>query len=95
MYCLISDKGRLDCFQKLKDKYDLENQDFFRYLQVRAHFICDIKTTGEGSSGLINILTDAYKSKLNRKDPERSVKLWMVLEKDVTYVTTVFCCLFE
>lgn len=66
-YCLISDKGTLHCFQKLKDKYDLENQDFFRYLQVRAHFNCGVSTTEESSSDLINILIEAYKSKLNRK----------------------------
>lgn len=66
-YCLISDGGVLVDFQKLSDTYHLEKQDFFRYLQVRSHFNSNIKTTEDCNSDLINILIDAYKSKLNRK----------------------------
>ena len=62
-YCLISDRGGLDSFQKLQNKYHLEKQDFYRYLQVRAHFNSNIKTTEECNMDLINILIEGFWSK--------------------------------
>lgn len=46
IYCHIPNKGLLNSFQKLQDKFPLEKQ-YYRYLQLRTHFISIIKTTEE------------------------------------------------
>lgn len=42
-YCSITSLGELDSFQKLSDKFGLEKNDFFRYLQIRSFFLDHIK----------------------------------------------------
>ncbi len=34
-YCTLSNQGAVMCFQDLKDNFSLQNQDHFRYLQIR------------------------------------------------------------
>lgn len=37
-FCTIIEKGEILSFQVLKEKVLLENQDFYRYLQVRSYY---------------------------------------------------------
>lgn len=82
-YTLISKTGEMDSFQTLKDKYDLDKQDFFRYLQVRTYFNCKIKTNS--SSDLIDIMMEAYKSKINRKLIARFYRCLQSYDKNSTF----------
>ena len=59
-YCTISSNTSLKSFQYLKDKHDLQNQDFYRYLQLRHHFDKNIKGQ-EPVTDLVQILSEAYK----------------------------------
>ena len=42
-FCNIMEKNTLQSFQALKEKYNLENLDFFRYLQVRQYFMKEVR----------------------------------------------------
>lgn len=66
-YFKISSNKRLNTFQQLTDTYNLEQQDFFRYLQMKHYFDKTIKTTEEKGMNLINIFIDAYKGTVTRK----------------------------
>lgn len=49
-------------FQDLKANYDLENKDFFRYLQLRDYFTKEIRSDpDETSNNAIGVIVDAYK----------------------------------
>lgn len=41
--CTITKNGKLMTFQEFRDNYGLENNDLFRYLQLRDNFIAEIK----------------------------------------------------
>uniref|UniRef100_A0A669B572 Reverse transcriptase domain-containing protein n=1 Tax=Oreochromis niloticus TaxID=8128 RepID=A0A669B572_ORENI len=65
-FCSLSGKG-LHRFEKLRDTYGLENQDFFRYLQVRSYFNSNIRTTEENSEGLVPLIKEAYEGQIKNK----------------------------
>lgn len=53
-------------FEKVKEKYNPETQDFYRYLQMR-HFVTGIiKKSSEQSKQLLNVFKRAYNSQKNR-----------------------------
>ncbi len=66
-YCVISSDTGLHSFQQLQENYDLEKQDFYRYLQLRHHFDRNIKIHKDGDMDLIDILISAYKCKIHKK----------------------------
>ena len=58
----IIEKGQLKDFQTLKRKYDLERQDFYRYLQLRSYFDQHIKHTLELEDPVLRVFLQAYSS---------------------------------
>ena len=73
-YCNIMEKNTLKSFQALKEKYNLENQDFFRYLQVRQYFMKEVreKETAESNEIIItkpvNLLFQGFSKALQRAE---------------------------
>lgn len=39
----MAEKGEIQSFKNVKDKFDLERTDYFRYLQARDYYIRDVK----------------------------------------------------
>ncbi len=66
-FCLISTENELESFQQLSHKYNLEKQDFFRYLQVRHYFNKNIRDPEDAGSTIVQIFVDSYKKKVNKK----------------------------
>ncbi len=60
-FCLISTENELESFQQLSHKYNLEKQDFFRYLQVRHYFNKNIRDPEDAGSSIVQIFVDTYK----------------------------------
>ena len=58
--CLIKN-GNFSSFQEIKQKYNLNNQDHFRYLQIRDYF--DKDTKRNANLGLIRNIIGIYNSK--------------------------------
>lgn len=65
-YCTTAKARGLESFGHLSNAYNLGKNDFFRYPQVRDYFNKEIKQTEDNEPNLINIFTDAYKSKDNK-----------------------------
>lgn len=64
--CKIIEEHTLLSFEKIKEKYSLETQDFYRYLQLR-YFVSDkIKYVSESSKQLLGLFKGAYGSNNNR-----------------------------
>lgn len=64
--CTLIKKGNIMSFQELKTKYDLDNKDLFRYLQLRDYFrkeIQNIKTL----NGIIDLMNKVYTGKKFRE----------------------------
>lgn len=61
-FCKIMEGNNLQSFQALKDTYDLENLDFFRYLQMRQYFLREIQDHDPNTnpSQLIQLFVRAY-----------------------------------
>lgn len=62
-YCTLLDQNKVSSFQDLKEKFGLQNQDHFRYLQIRDFM--DKKFPRDLTSGrdeIINIFQRAYKN---------------------------------
>lgn len=57
--CQFVEGGNFKSFEKLKTEYNLENTDFFRYLQLRHFYSLDCASHPE--LDLIKVFTDAYK----------------------------------
>lgn len=54
-------------FQSLKEHFNLEKQDFYRYLQLRGYYNSEIKQTNrEEHNLLIKLFINAYRSELSR-----------------------------
>ena len=51
----------------LKEKFLLEKQDFYRYLQMRHYVNKKVKTITESSTGVIELFKKAYDSKTDSK----------------------------
>ena len=60
--CNIMKEETLLSFDMLKEKFLLEKQDFYRYLQVRHYVHKKVKNITQPRSGLIEIFTKAYNS---------------------------------
>ncbi len=85
-FCLISTENGLESFQQLSHKYNLDKQDFFRYLQVRHYFnknIRDIREEDTGST-IVQIFVDTYKKKVNKKIVSRIYSCLMSTKKHST-----------
>uniref|UniRef100_A0A671TVT9 Reverse transcriptase domain-containing protein n=1 Tax=Sparus aurata TaxID=8175 RepID=A0A671TVT9_SPAAU len=64
--CKIIKENTLLSFEQIKDKYALEAQDFYRYLQLR-HFVSDkLKYISESSKQLLDLFKRAYSSNKDR-----------------------------
>ena len=64
--CKIIKDNRLLSFERIKEKYALETQDFYRYLQLR-HFVSErIKNQSEQGKPLLDIFKRAYNSHKDR-----------------------------
>uniref|UniRef100_A0A3B1JE93 Reverse transcriptase domain-containing protein n=1 Tax=Astyanax mexicanus TaxID=7994 RepID=A0A3B1JE93_ASTMX len=62
--CSIVEGGEIMTFQTLKERFLLENQDFYRYLQIRSYFNQKVKTKyGDKQIEFIDLMTQAYSSK--------------------------------
>ncbi len=84
-YCSIIDKGQLLDFNSLKEKFNLDSKDFFRYLQLRQHFCQKIKKRTDedlNKSALVKILSSAYKAEPMLKTITKLYKALMDLHGD-------------
>ena len=64
--CNIMNGNILFSFEMIQEKYLLEKQDFFRYLQLR-HFVNEnVKKVTEANSSLIELFKRAYKSNCSK-----------------------------
>lgn len=51
-------------FQEMKQKYDISNQDYFRYLQIRSFFNKEIQhSVNLDKISIIKTITEAYNAK--------------------------------
>ena len=75
-YCTLIHKGALKSFQNMKEEYNLEQQDFFRFLQMRHYLKTVLKDVDMGNleEGMMNLFISAYKSKSNTKIISRTYK---------------------
>lgn len=54
--------GQLESFQNIKDKYDLDKHEFYRYLQLRDYFMKEIRMDPSREvNGVIQIIINTYK----------------------------------
>uniref|UniRef100_A0A3Q0RGC2 Uncharacterized protein n=1 Tax=Amphilophus citrinellus TaxID=61819 RepID=A0A3Q0RGC2_AMPCI len=68
MICLLIDNLELIDFKTVCERYTLNCQDFYRYLQLHHYYTKDIKGSLKGNiSTLTQMFIKAYKSKLNKK----------------------------
>ena len=59
--CTIIENGKMQSFENLRKKYDLDKHEFFRYLQVRDYYDKEIKT--DSMSEVIKIMVQSYENK--------------------------------
>lgn len=82
--CTVTKKGEIISFQEMKNKYNLANQDLFRYLQMRDYFHKKIKTNEDKIHPMIKIFKQAY----NKTTPKPVSTLYhclMEVRKDSTH----------
>lgn len=61
-WCVLMKKRQLESFQNIKEKYDLNKHDFYKYLQLRNYFLKEIKMDPSGEmNGVIQTIINAYK----------------------------------
>lgn len=84
-YCTLLDRGTIMSFQDLKDKFGLQNQDHFRYLQIRdffnKKFPSNVITGGEE---ILNIFQRAYKNANLQKLISKLYSALQILKSDHT-----------
>jgi len=62
--CTAIKNGNFMSFQEIKQKYDLSNQDHFRYLQIRTFFNKKIKhSVNQDKNSIIRTITEVYNAK--------------------------------
>jgi len=65
--CIVIKNNKMKSFQELKDNFDLNNQDLFRYLQLRDYYCKEIKGSSSNVvNPLIEIMCGAYQQKTNK-----------------------------
>ena len=63
----LTESGEMKSFQDLKNEFELENQDLFRYFQIRDYYNKEIKPgLPEELNGVIGAMCNAYKNNLGR-----------------------------
>lgn len=63
-WCVIMKDGQLESFKKMKEKYDLDTHDFYRYLQLRNYIGKEIRSNTSGEiNGVVQVVIKAYKDK--------------------------------
>ena len=63
----VMEKGEIKSFLKLRREYELEQQDFYMYLQIRDYFNKEIKPDLPGELNKVVVtLCNAYKNKYGR-----------------------------
>ena len=77
--------GEMESFQTLKDKFRLDNRDFFRYLQIRDYYNKEIKPT-DGVHPIIKIFQRAYRAVTPRAISELYNCLMDSKKDSTTYV---------
>lgn len=56
--------GQIENFQKIKEKYDLDAHEFYRYLQLRNYIGKEIKSNTYGEiNGVVQVVIKTYKDK--------------------------------
>lgn len=63
--CKLMKGGALLSLDTLKEKYTLEKQDFYGYLQVRHYVHLKVEKVSEASVGLIEMFRKAYNADVN------------------------------
>lgn len=66
-YCMMVSSKGLKTFQQLKVRFNLEKQDFFRYLQLRNYFNKNIRSLEEEETNLVKIFIEALKGNTTKK----------------------------
>lgn len=76
--CTLTEGNVFKSFERVKNEFELENKDLFRFLQLRHFFDTQVKTVISSESNvLIKMMTDAYKEM-----PSKAVsKLYTCLQK--------------
>lgn len=61
-FCRLIQNNRLHSFQTIREKYNLEKQDFFRYLQLRQYFLKEMgkKEANTVPNDIIQLITQTY-----------------------------------
>lgn len=60
-YSTVMHEGSLKTFQMMEEQYNLEQQDFYRFLQMRHHFET-LRKDIDLEDGMIKIFASTYKS---------------------------------
>lgn len=59
---MLVKNGQLESFQNMKEKFDLDKQEFYRYLQLRDYFLKEMRTDPSGEvHGVIQLIINTYK----------------------------------
>lgn len=59
--CTLVERGEMQSFQDLRDKFNLEANKLFRYFQVRDYYLKEIKLEEpKEQNGIIQIMINAY-----------------------------------
>lgn len=62
--CTLIKDGNFMSFQEIKQKYDLSNQDHYRYLQIRDFLNKEVKHSVDlDKNSIIKTITEVYKAK--------------------------------
>lgn len=81
-FCNLINNGEIRSFQYLKDKFSLDNRDFFRYLQLREYYNKEIKDRNEPNA-VLETLCGAYQQKM-RKIVSKLYSSLMSCQKNTT-----------
>jgi len=58
--CTVIQKGEMRSFQDLKNLFDLENQDLFRYMQMRDYYAKKVQKNEDDIQPIVKIIARAY-----------------------------------
>uniref|UniRef100_A0A3B5ADU2 Reverse transcriptase zinc-binding domain-containing protein n=1 Tax=Stegastes partitus TaxID=144197 RepID=A0A3B5ADU2_9TELE len=64
--CTVVKNGQMRSFQELKDAYNLQNHDFFKYLQIRDYYIRNIQENKDKIHPIIKVFTQSYNNNIKR-----------------------------
>ncbi|ROL05644.1 LINE-1 retrotransposable element ORF2 protein [Anabarilius grahami] len=88
-FCIAIKNNKMKSFQELKDSFDLNNHDLFRYLQLRDYYCKEIKgISSDVVNPLIEIMCGAYQQKTNKIVSKLYRSLMENLKNTTLYVKT-------